>query len=239
MGFMGKTKPMKAAIIVFPGTNREKDMAMALEHVSGKKPDLVWHKETSLQNYDLMVLPGGFSYGDYLRCGAMAAHSPIMKEVIAKAQKGTRLLAVCNGFQMLVETGLVPGGLLHNASLKFICKQVHLKVGNTNTDFTRNFKSGEVIKVPVAHGEGNYFVPADVLKKLEDNDQIAFRYCDEDGQTAHPDIAPNGSVANIAGVFNETKTIMGMMPHPEDAVLPQAGNTSGTKLFSSIVEALS
>jgi len=230
---------MKAAIIVFPGTNREKDMAMALEHVSGKKPDLVWHKETSLKDYDLMVLPGGFSYGDYLRCGAMAAHSPIMKEVITKAKAGTRLLAVCNGFQMLVETGLVPGGLLHNASLKFICKQVHLKVGNTDTDFTRKFDKGEVIRVPVAHGEGNYFVNAEILKTLEDNDQIAFRYCDEDGNTARPDIAPNGSVANIAGVFNETKTIMGMMPHPEDAVVPQAGNPSGTKLFSSIVEALS
>ncbi len=230
---------MKAAIIVFPGTNREKDMAMALEHVSGKKPDLIWHKETSLKDYDLMVLPGGFSYGDYLRCGAMAAHSPIMKEVIEKAQKGTRLLAVCNGFQMLVETGLVPGGLLHNASLKFICKQVHLKCENNATDFTRKFSNGEVIQVPVAHGEGNYFVNSDILKKLEDKDQIAFRYCDENGDTAHPDIAPNGSVSNIAGVFNDTKTIMGMMPHPEDAVVPHAGNQSGTKLFSSIVEALS
>ena len=229
---------MKAAIIVFPGTNREKDMAMALTHVSGKKPDLVWHKETSLSNYDLIVLPGGFSYGDYLRCGAMAAHSPIMKEVIAKAKAGTRLLAVCNGFQMLVETGLVPGGLLHNASLKFICKQVHLKVENNSTDFTRNFAANEVIQVPVAHGEGNYFVNADILKKLEDNNQIAFRYSDAQGNTAHPDIAPNGSVANIAGVFNESKTIMGMMPHPEDAVVPHAGNQSGTKLFSSIVEAL-
>lgn len=227
---------MKAAIIVFPGTNREKDMAMALTHVSGKTPDLVWHKETSLKDYDLIVLPGGFSYGDYLRCGAMAAHSPIMKEVIAKANAGTRLLAVCNGFQMLVETGLVPGGLLHNASLKFICKQVHLKVENNSTDFTRNFSNGEVIKVPVAHGEGNYFVNADMLKKLEDNNQIAFRYCNENGEFAE---SPNGSVAQIAGVFNESKTIMGMMPHPEDAVVPHAGNQTGTKLFTSIVEALS
>ncbi len=226
---------MKAAVIVFPGTNREKDMAMALEHVSGQKTDLVWHKETSLRNYDLIVLPGGFSYGDYLRCGAMAAHSPIMKEVIAKANAGTRLLAVCNGFQMLVETGLVPGGLLHNASLKFICKQVHLKVENNQTDFTRKFSAGEVITVPVAHGEGNYFVNADMLKKLEDNGQIAFRYCNENGAAGEN---PNGSVANIAGVFNETKTIMGMMPHPEDAVVPHAGNQTGKKLFESIVEAL-
>lgn len=226
---------MKAAIIVFPGTNREKDMAMALTHVSGKKPDLIWHKETSLSNYDLIVLPGGFSYGDYLRCGAMAAHSPIMKEVIAKANAGTRLLAVCNGFQMLVETGLVPGGLLHNASLKFICKQVHLKVENNQTDFTNKFSANEVIKVPVAHGEGNYFVSDDTLKELEDNNQIAFRYCGENGAFAE---SPNGSVAQIAGVFNKTKTIMGMMPHPEDAVVPHAGNQSGSKLFESIVEAL-
>ena len=227
---------MKAAIIVFPGTNREKDMAMALEHVSGHKPDLIWHKETSLKNYDLMVLPGGFSYGDYLRCGAMAAHSPIMQEVIQKAKNGTRLLAVCNGFQMLVETGLVPGGLLHNASLKFICKQVNLKVENNSTDFTRKFSKGEVIRVPVAHGEGNYFVNDDILKKLEDNDQIAFRYCQPDGGKAE---SPNGSIAQIAGVFNETKTIMGMMPHPEDAVVSHAGNQSGSKLFESIVGALS
>lgn len=214
-------------------------MAIALSHVSGKKPDLIWHKETSLSNYDLIVLPGGFSYGDYLRCGAMAAHSPIMKEVVSKAENGTRLLAVCNGFQMLVETGLVPGGLLHNASLKFICKQVHLRVENNQSDFTRRFGNGEIIQVPVAHGEGNYFVDADTLKKLEDNNQIAFRYCNEQGDTAHPDIAPNGSIANIAGVFNETRTIMGMMPHPEDAVVPHAGNQSGAKLFESITEALS
>lgn len=212
-------------------------MAKAIAHVSGKQPELVWHKETSLKNYDLMVLPGGFSYGDYLRCGAMAAHSPIMREVIAKAKSGTRLLAVCNGFQMLVETGLVPGALLRNAGLKFICKQVNLRVENTQTDFTRKFSSNQVIRVPVAHGEGNYFVSPDMLKKFEDNDQIAFRYTNENGE-ATADANPNGSIANIAGVFNESKTIMGMMPHPEDAVVPHAGNQTGTPLFKSIVEAL-
>lgn len=228
---------MRTAIIVFPGTNRELDMAKALKHVSGHEPELVWHKETSLKNYDLIVLPGGFSYGDYLRCGAMAAHSPIMREVIAKAKAGTRLLAVCNGFQMLVETGLVPGALLRNAGMKFICKQVHLRAENNATDFTRNFTANQVIRVPVAHGEGNYFVSNDTVKMLEDNDQIAFRYTNALGE-ATADANPNGSIANIAGVFNETKTIMGMMPHPEDAVVPHAGNQTGTPIFTSIVEAL-
>ncbi len=228
---------MKSAIIVFPGTNREKDMQMALKHVSGHDPVLVWHKETALPDCDLMVLPGGFSYGDYLRCGAMAAHSPIMREVIERAKKGTRLLAVCNGFQMLVETRLVPGALLHNRSLKFICKQVHLRAENTSTEFTKNFAPQQVFQVPIAHGEGNYFVDAEGLQAMKDNDQIAFRYCTFDGQIT--DAAnPNGSLENIAGVFNKDKTILGMMPHPEDAVVPHAGGQQGTPLFKSIVEAL-
>ena len=228
---------MKSAIILFPGTNREKDMEMALTHVTGRAPDIVWHKESTLPECDLMVLPGGFSYGDYLRCGAMAAHSPIMKEVIARAQKGVRLLAVCNGFQMLVETGLVPGALLHNRSVKFICKQVHLRVENTATDFTNAFSRHQVIQVPVAHGEGNYFIDANGLKALEDNDQIAFRYCDATGAITEA-ANPNGAVANIAGVFNTTKTIMGMMPHPENAVVPHVNGHQGTALFQSLVEAL-
>ena len=229
---------MKSAIIVFPGTNREKDMAMAIETASGKKPVMVWHKETTLPACDLIVLPGGFSYGDYLRCGAMAAHSPIMREVIKKAEGGTRLLAVCNGFQMLVETRLVPGALLRNKSLHFICKQVHLRAENNDTDFTRQFANKQVIRVPVAHGEGNYFVDADTIKKLEDGNQIAFRYCAPDG-TVSDHANPNGSAANIAGVFNEKKTILGMMPHPEDAVSSPAGNNAGAPLFKSIVESLS
>lgn len=228
---------MKSAIILFPGTNREKDMEMALTHVTGRAPDIVWHKESTLPECDLMVLPGGFSYGDYLRCGAMAAHSPIMKEVIARAQKGVRLLAVCNGFQMLVETGLVPGALLHNRSVKFICKQVHLRVENTTTDFTNAFSRHQVIQVPVAHGEGNYFIDTNGLKALEDNDQIAFRYCDATGAITEAS-NPNGAVANIAGVFNTTKTIMGMMPHPENAVVPHVNGHQGTALFQSLVEAL-
>ena len=228
---------MKSAIILFPGTNREKDMEMALTHVSGRAPEIVWHKDSTLPECDLMVLPGGFSYGDYLRCGAMAAHSPIMKEVVARAKRGVRLLAVCNGFQMLVETGLVPGALLHNRSLKFICKQVHLRVENNGTDFTNAFQKHQVIQVPIAHGEGNYFINEDGLKSLEDNNQIAFRYCDPAG--AIIDAAnPNGAISNIAGVFNDTKTIMGMMPHPENAVVPHVNGHQGTALFQSLVEAL-
>ena len=228
---------MKSAIILFPGSNREKDMELALTHITGRAPQIVWHKESTLPDCDLMVLPGGFSYGDYLRCGAMAAHSPIMQEVIARANKGVRLLAVCNGFQMLVETGLVPGALLHNRSMKFICKQVHLRVENNTTDFTNAFTKNQIIQVPIAHGEGNYFIDADGLKAMEDKDQIAFRYCDASGAVNDATNA-NGSVSNIAGVFNDTKTIMGMMPHPENAVAPHANGHQGVGLFKSLVEAL-
>ncbi len=228
---------MKASIIVFPGTNREKDMVMALEAASGSKPALVWHKETSLGKPDLIVLPGGFSYGDYLRCGAMAAHSPIMKEVIAQAERGTRLLAVCNGFQMLVETRLVPGALLRNRSLKFICKHVHLRTETEESEFTRKLGKGKVIRVPVAHGEGNYFADEKTIKKMEDDDLIAFRYCDDKGKIT--DAAnPNGSAANIAGILNKKRNILGMMPHPENATLDWQDNRSGLPLFESIVEAL-
>jgi phosphoribosylformylglycinamidine synthase subunit PurQ / glutaminase len=229
---------MKTAIVVFPGTNREMDMQDALTHISGHKPDLIWHKETHIQNYDLLVLPGGFSYGDYLRCGAMAAHSPIMKEIVAHAKKGGRLLAVCNGFQMLVETGLVPGALLRNRSLHFMCKQVFLRTENNHTLFTSQLKPQQVLQVPIAHGEGNYFVSVDTLKSLQDNEQIAFRYCNENGDCSDAS-NPNGSTDHIAGVFNSGKTILGMMPHPENAVLPHASGHQGRPLFQSIVESLS
>lgn len=229
---------MKTAIIVFPGTNREKDMQMAIEHVSGHAPTMVWHKDTALPPCDLMILPGGFSYGDYLRCGAMAAHSPIMKEVIARAKSGVRLLAVCNGFQMLVETGLVPGALLRNNSLKFICRQVHLRVENIKSDFTRRFAPSQVIQVPIAHGEGNYFIDDNGLKSLHDHDQIAFRYCDAHGQTNEQNYNPNGSIDDIAGVMNREKTILGMMPHPENSVAPHAGGHQGIPLFQSMIEAI-
>ncbi len=228
---------MKTKIILFPGTNREKDMAMAVASVTGKSPEIVWHKETDLGAPDLIILPGGFSYGDYLRCGAMAAHSPIMREVIKKAEEGTRILAVCNGFQMLMETHLLPGALLRNRSLKFICKQVNLRCENGDSEFTRGIGTGNVIRVPVAHGEGNYFANDDILKELEDENRIAFRYCDENGQLSG-ESNPNGSSAHIAGIFNRRKTILGMMPHPENATQPHQDNRSGLKLFEELLGAL-
>ncbi len=226
---------MKSVVVVFPGSNREKDMADAIERASGHRPRLLWHKETDLGKPDLMVLPGGFSYGDYLRCGAIAAHSPVMKEVIRLAQAGTPLLAVCNGFQMLVETRLVPGALLRNASLKFICKSVNLRLEAESPTFTGGMKKGDIIDVPVAHGEGNYVVSDDTLKALNDNGQVAFRYCNADGSA---DMDINGSVDCIAGVYNETKTILGMMPHPEDATDATLGNDSARKFFEGMVKAV-
>lgn len=226
---------MKTSIIVFPGTNREKDMAMALKKVTGHEPDMVWHKETDLGKPDLIVLPGGFSYGDYLRCGAMAAHSPIMKEIISHAERGTRIFGVCNGFQMLVETRILPGALLRNRDLKFICKQLHLRAENTDNSFTNGLTDGQVIKVPVAHGEGNYFAEADTIKALEDGGQVAFRYCDAQGHV-NEDANPNGSVGNIAGIMNKRKTILGMMPHPEDAVLGWQDNQTALPMFEGMLK---
>lgn len=225
---------MKSVVVVFPGSNREKDMADAIERASGHRPRLLWHKDTDIGKPDLMVLPGGFSYGDYLRCGAIAAHSPVMKEVIRLAQAGTPLLAVCNGFQMLVETRLVPGALLRNTSLKFICKTVNLRLDAGSDTFTSAMKQGDIITVPVAHGEGNYVVTPEQLKALNDNGQVAFRYCDSNGKN----IDINGATDNIAGVYNETKTILGMMPHPEDATDPTLGNASARPLFDGIVSVL-
>ena len=228
---------MKAALIVFPGTNREHDMAQALKSASGRDPDIVWHKQTELPSYDLIVLPGGFSYGDYLRCGAMAAHSPVMKEVMRHAARGTRILGVCNGFQMLVETGMLPGALLRNNSLKFICKQVSLRCETAASAFTAKIGKGNVMTVPVAHGEGNYFATPDTLKRLADDDRIAFRYCDAAG-TVNDNANPNGAAGNIAGILSEDRRILGMMPHPENATQDWQLNKTGAPLFASIVEAL-
>ena len=222
---------MDSVVVVFPGSNREKDMADAIERVGGKRPRYIWHKDQDLGKPDLIVLPGGFSYGDYLRCGAIAAHSPVMKEVIRLAKGGTPLFAVCNGFQMLVETRLVPGALIRNASLKFICKNVNLRLDGTSDTFTSKLKTGDRMTVPVAHGEGNYVVDADTVKSLNDNGQVAFRYCDDAGNN----VDVNGSVDSIAGVYNETKTILGMMPHPEDATDPTLGNASAIPFFESLL----
>lgn len=219
---------MQAAVIVFPGSNREGDAVKALERATGKKPQLIWHGDSELPKVDLIVLPGGFSYGDYLRTGAMAAHSPIMREVIARANKGVRVWGICNGFQILCETGLVPGILLRNASLKFVCRQVTLQVENTDSDFTRLCKPKQELKVIVAHGDGNYFAEPDTLKAMQDNNQIAFTYKDN----------PNGSINDIAGVFNKERNVLGHMPHPEDCVEPLHGSTDGAVLFESVARAL-
>ena len=228
---------MKAAIVLFPGSNRENDMAAALEAASGTKPDIVWHGDSDLPKADLIVLPGGFAYGDYLRCGAMAAHSPIMRAVAERAQRGTPVLGVCNGFQVLVESRLLPGALVRNAALKFVCRDVHLRVENSQTLFTSRYEKGEVIKVPVAHGEGNYFADDETLNRLEGEGRVAFRYCTAEGDLADEG-NPNGSIRAIAGVYNETKTVLGLMPHPENAVEAALGSTGGKALFDGIVASL-
>ena len=212
-------------------------MVMALEKVMGRAPDLVWHKETDLGSPDLIVLPGGFSYGDYLRCGAMAAHSPIMKEVIRHAERGTRILGVCNGFQVLVETRILPGGLLRNRDLKFICKHVHLRAENTDNPFMSQMKQGDVMHVPVAHGDGNYFTDDDSLKMMEDQGLIAFRYVNAKGEDDEAANA-NGSIRNIAGILNRRKTILGKMPHPENATDDWQDNKSALPFFKGMVEAV-
>lgn len=223
-------------IITFPGINREKDMADAFEAISGQRPVLIWHKETHIGDADLIVLPGGFSYGDYLRCGAMAAHSPIMKDVIQKAKNGTPIFGVCNGFQMLIETQLLPGALLRNRNLKFICKNVYLKT-LIQDSFTKQLGQDTTIRTPIAHGEGNYFIDADGLEALNDNDQVAFQYCDGNGVVSD-EFNPNGSINNIAGIFSKDRKILGMMPHPENATSPHHGNMDGTALFEGILNAL-
>jgi phosphoribosylformylglycinamidine synthase len=229
---------MKAAVIVFPGSNCDRDVAVSLEKSMGTKPLMLWHRATEVPaDLDLIVVPGGFSYGDYLRCGAMAAHSPVMQEVKARAAKGTRVLGICNGFQILTETGLLPGALMRNRGLKFLCKDVHLTVERTDTDFTRGYAKGQTIRIPVAHHDGNYFADDALLEKIEGNGQVAFRYCDAQGVVSD-DTNPNGSRNNIAGVFNEAGTVLGLMPHPERLADPQLGGTDGKPMFDSLVEAL-
>ena len=229
---------MKAAVIVFPGSNCDRDVQVALRQSTGREPHMLWHRETELPDLDLIVIPGGFSYGDYLRCGAMAAHSPILREVVAKAKRGTAVLAICNGFQIATEAGLLPGVLMRNASLKYVCKDVHLKVEHSQTLFTSRYEQGQVVRIPVGHAEGNYYADDETLKRLEDRGQVAFRYCTGAGEIA-PDANPNGSRRNIAGVFNETRTVLGMMPHPERLFDAAQGGTDGRAMFESMVEALS
>ncbi|HTZ37392.1 MAG TPA: phosphoribosylformylglycinamidine synthase subunit PurQ [Stellaceae bacterium] len=228
---------MKAAVVIFPGSNRERDVCAALKRASGKAPALVWHGDSELPPADLIVLPGGFAYGDYLRCGAMAAHSPIMREVKARAAKGVPVLGICNGFQVLTEAGMLPGALLPNKTLTFICRDVHLRVETSQTIFTCGYAAGQTIRVPTAHGEGNYTADPEALDRLEGEGRVAFRYCSAAGELTEADNV-NGSARCIAGVFNEARTVLGLMPHPENSTDPLLGCTDGQGLFNGIVSAL-
>ena len=226
---------MKTAILVFPGTNREHDMAAAVRSVSGTDPMMVWHAETEIPEADLIILPGGFSYGDYLRSGAIAARSPIVADLLAKAKQGVRILGVCNGFQILTETGILPGALMRNAGLNFICKETLLRVERTDTIFTKAYQKGQVMRCPVAHHDGNFFADDDTLKMLEDEGRVLFRYCDANGETT-TDANINGSRNSIAGIMNARGTILGMMPHPENLIEDLHGGLDGRGLFESLLE---
>jgi phosphoribosylformylglycinamidine synthase len=229
---------LKSAVIVFPGSNCDRDVAVSLKAATGRDPIMHWHRDAELPEVDLIVVPGGFTYGDYLRTGAMAAHSPVMQAVKERADSGTRVLGICNGFQILTETGLLPGVLMRNAGLRFVCKDVFLRCENGSTAFTGLLREGDVLRIPVAHGEGNYFADPVTFNELEQNGQIAFRYCDADGALT-PEANPNGSLGNVAGIFNGRKNVLGMMPHPERLADPLLGGTDGELIFASLVEALS
>jgi len=227
---------MKSSVIVFPGSNCDRDVAVALEKFQIKN-QMIWHDETSLPKCDLVVLPGGFSYGDYLRTGCIASKSKIINSVIEHSKNGGLILGICNGFQILIETGLLPGVLLRNKKLKFLSKNVFLKVVNTNNKFCSSYKNKELIELPIAHNEGNYFGNNDLIKKLEDNDLIAFKYCNSEGKI-EKDSNPNGSSNNIAGILNNKKNIMGMMPHPERLIDPLLSGEDGSILFKSLLKSL-
>lgn len=225
---------MKFGVVVFPGSNCDQDMIYVLRTIMGQEVVELWHKDQSLQKCDMVILPGGFSYGDYLRSGAIARFSPIMEKVCEFADKGGYVFGVCNGFQILCEAKLVPGTLLHNTERKFICKNTFIKAQNNDTLITSAIPKDKALKIPIAHGEGNYFNDAASLKQMNDNGQILFRYCDEKGNTT-PESNPNGTIENIAGICNAGKNVFGMMPHPERAADPNLGNTDGKFLFESIL----
>jgi phosphoribosylformylglycinamidine synthase I len=227
---------MKAGIVIFPGINRERDMAIALESSFGTKPRMVWHKDTDVSGLDLIVIPGGFSFGDYLRCGAMAAHSPIMRAVHDHAAKGGYVLGVCNGFQILTETGILPGALLRNASLRFLASDCHLRVERADTTFTRHYQTGHTFRSVLAHGDGNYFADKATLDRLEHENLVALRYATPSGDIT-PEANPNGSARSIAGILSPNLRVLGLMPHPEDLVDPLMGGTDGKPLFDALAAA--
>jgi len=223
---------MKSAVVVFPASNCDRDAAVALEQITGNRPAMVWHGDAEIPgDVDLIVLPGGFSYGDYLRCGAMARFSRVMQDVIAKAGEGRLVLGICNGFQVLTEAGLLPGALMRNANLKFVCRPVGLTVEETQNVFTRRYDAGQLVHFPVAHGEGNYVADGETLDRLEGEGRVVFRYAPGDN--------PNGSMRDIAGIINEKRNVLGLMPHPERVCDPLLGGTDGRAMFESLVEALS
>jgi len=232
---------MKTAVIVFPGSNCDRDVQVALRQSMGTEPLMVWHGDAGVPDVDLIVVPGGFSYGDYLRSGAMAAQSPVMRDIVAKANRGVPVLGICNGFQVLTECGLLPGVLMRNANLKFVCKDVYLRTEATDTPFTSGYEQDQVIRIPVAHHDGNYFADDDTLKRLRDENRIAFRYVNADGQTGNEGgngANPNGSLDDIAGVMNEGRTVLGLMPHPERLSDPTLGGNDGRPMFDGLVAAL-
>jgi len=228
---------MKAAIIVFPGSNCDRDVAVSFRNVAKIEPKMVWHKETHIPDCNIIIVPGGFSFGDYLRCGSIAANSPIMREVIKKSKEGFPIIGICNGFQILTETRLLPGTLIRNNCLSFICKTTKLSVVNNRTYFSQKYFESQIIDIPIAHNEGNYFANDEIIKELEDNNQIAFKYCDEDGNFSN-DANPNGSLKNIAGIINKKGNVLGMMPHPERATNRLSRLNDGENFFLSIAETL-
>jgi phosphoribosylformylglycinamidine synthase subunit PurQ / glutaminase len=228
---------MKFGIVVFPGSNCDHDAYHAVKHVLGQDAEFVWHKDTDLKRADVVILPGGFSYGDYLRTGAIARFSPIMTAVRAFAERGGPVLGVCNGFQILLEAGLIPGAMLRNRSVKFQCEQVHVRVDQTDTPFTAACRPGQVLQMPIAHGEGNYFAPPEVIARLEANGQVVFRYTNAAGLVTD-EANPNGSVAAIAGLCNDRRNVVGLMPHPERACESALGSADGLRVFESAVESL-
>lgn len=225
---------MKFGVVIFPGSNCDEDMVYVLETIMEQEVDRLWHKDPDLRNCDLIVLPGGFSYGDYLRSGAIARFSPIMEKVIEHAGNGGYVLGICNGFQVLCEAGLLPGALLHNSNQKFICKNVYIKAATNDTLITSSINTSQPLKIPIAHGEGRFYADSKTLKSIKDKRQILFRYCDQNGNVTE-EANPNGSLENIAGICNTKKNVFGMMPHPERAADEELGNTDGKILFESIL----
>jgi phosphoribosylformylglycinamidine synthase subunit PurQ / glutaminase len=228
---------MKFGVIVFPGSNCDRDVAWVTQGLLNQPTRMIWHEDTDLSDIDVVVVPGGFSYGDYLRCGAIARFSPVMKATVEHAKKGKFVLGICNGFQVLTETGLLPGALVRNKGLHFICDRQPLKIENSHTPWTNRYQKGQIITLPIAHGEGRYYADGDTLKELEDNEQILFRYCNELSEITEKS-NPNGSLNDIAGISNRQKNVLGMMPHPERASDPILGRTDGIQLFESLLQAV-